>query len=102
MAGCGRLSWFFLSESHLMRMIRIRCGLRRLTDMAYLRHEERLLHAWGARRELLLGVLDGVELGPDGERLVERLAGWDDGTVTTTVLLVGAARAAGALDGADE
>ena len=56
--------------------------------------EERVRRAWHARREVLLGALDGVELQPAGEQLVEWLAGWDDWTVTTTATLIGAARAA--------
>jgi hypothetical protein len=39
--------------------------------------------------------LDGIELQPSEEQLVEWLAGWDDWTVTTRAMLVGAARAAG-------
>lgn len=44
-----------------------------------------------AHREVLLGALDGIEL-TDAE---EWLAIWDDWTVTTTAMLIGAARAAG-------
>jgi hypothetical protein len=50
---------------------------------------------WRSHRELLLGVLDGIELSPAEDRLVEWLAGWDDWTVTTTAMLIGAARAVG-------
>jgi hypothetical protein len=50
---------------------------------------------WRSHRELLLGALDGIELQSAEEQLVEWLAGWDDWTVTTTAMLIGAARAAG-------
>jgi hypothetical protein len=60
--------------------------------------EDRVYRAWHSRRDVLLGALDGVELQPAEEQLVEWLAGWDDWTVTTTAMLIGAARAAGADD----
>jgi hypothetical protein len=70
----------------------------RVRKVADQRRDERVFRTWRARGEVLLGVLDGIELHPDEEQLVEWLAGWDDWTVTTTAMLVGAARAAGPLE----
>ena len=47
---------------------------------------------------MLLGALAGIELQSAEERLVDWLATWDDWTVTTTAMLIGAARAAGRLE----
>jgi hypothetical protein len=55
----------------------------------------RVYRAWHVRRDVLQGALDGIELQPAEEQLVEWLAGWDDWTVMTTAMLIGAARAAG-------
>jgi hypothetical protein len=51
---------------------------------------------------VLLGALTGVELAPAEVQLVDWLAIWDDWTVTTTAMLIGAARAAGPLEDLDE
>jgi hypothetical protein len=55
-----------------------------------------------AHREVLLGALDGIDLSEAELQLVGWLAFWDDWTVTTTAMLIGAARAAGPLEDLDE
>jgi hypothetical protein len=63
--------------------------------------DDRVFCRWKDRRGVLLGSLDGVVLRPDGVWLVEGLSGWDDWTVTTTAMPIGAARAAEVAEAAE-